>query len=133
MKPLARLGGLRAAIETLGRIAKYSLAISGGVAMLLAILVTNAEFTLNRDAEYCDYYEERLIYYAKDDCHVIVPAVAQVFVAWLAILTMGLFVPFFAICAAVWLWHRFTGSGASQTIRSNGGLAATDEMRRPAN
>lgn len=112
MRSLARLGGSRAALRTLGRIAKYSLAISGGVALLLAVLNTTAGFTLNRHAEFCDYYNERLIYYARNNCHVIVPAVARLFFVSFAILTTIVFIPFFAICVAVWLWHRLTGSGA---------------------
>jgi hypothetical protein len=65
--------------RALWRMAKYVLSLSVGMTVITCYFFTSTAFTRNRDGDYCDYYNERTIYYARDDCYVIVPALLERF------------------------------------------------------
>lgn len=58
---------------------KWVLSLTVGMTLIVCYFFASTAFTRNRDADYCDYYNERTIYYAKDDCYVIVPALIERF------------------------------------------------------
>lgn len=66
-------------IRILWRMLKWILSLTAGMTLLVCYFFASTAFTRNRDADYCDYYNERAIYYAKDDCYVIVPALIERF------------------------------------------------------
>ncbi len=66
-------------IRILWRMLKWILSLTVGMTLIVCYLFAGTAYTRNRDADYCDYYNERTINYAKDDCYVIVPALIERF------------------------------------------------------
>lgn len=79
MLPRYRIVDRSQLFRVLRRMLKYVLSLSVGMTVVTCYFFTSTAFTRNRDADYCDYYSERSIYYAKDDCYVIIPALLERF------------------------------------------------------
>lgn len=63
----------------LRRTLKYVLCLSAGFTVLCCYFFASTAFTRNKDGDYCDYYNEGLIYYARDDCYVNIIALVRQF------------------------------------------------------
>lgn len=116
MLPRYRIVDRSQMFRVLRRMLKYVLSLSVGMTLITCYFFTSTAFTRNRDADYCDYYNERAIYYAKDDCYVIIPALLERFSVFLIPSLVFYFVVFsVAVLGVFWMYlhcsHERLGLG----------------------